>query len=728
LWRLRFTDAANPALGGTITALLDGTEGPKMMDNINLDNYGHLFIQEDPGNNVHLAKIWQYDIATDALTLVASHDSTRFKAGGANFLTQDEESSGMIDMESILGPGMFILADQAHYTIPGEVAEGGQLLAFFNPATFNSAPEAQVTGSGMVITDGDMTPSTTDNTDFGNVYTGAAGTQTFVIENNGAGNLVVSNIHFTGTHSSEFSLVSAPIFPVTVASGATLTVTAQFAPMADGARTAMMHISSNDFDESVYDYAVRGNGVDSPEIHVQGNTIDIVDGDMTPGTANNTDFGSTTLGGTIVKNFVIKNSGLSNMVVSDINITGAAAADFALVGTHSFPHTIAVADSYSFSMSFMPSAAGLRGAVVNVSNNDFDEATFDYAIQGTGVALPEIAVKGNGIWITDGDATAGTANNTDLGNVLLGADQTKTFVIHNHGMGMLNISDINFSGAHAIEFTLVSAPTFPVMLNTDDSLVINVKFAPLGVGERNGHISILNNDADEAAFDFALQGTGVGLAEINLQGNGITIFDGDATPGTANNTHFGNVPLNVAATRTFAVQNTGEANLVVTGIIFSGFNAREYSLMDAPDFPVTIASGANQLFNVRFIPTGVGPRRATISIGSNDADENVYNFELEGNGRNITGLTMLNAGTSVSVYPNPVADEAIVAFSLANDSKVAVRIVDVQGKEVVNVAEKTMKAGEQTMKINTSDLANGIYFVKITDGTATTNIKLVVMH
>jgi hypothetical protein len=138
LWKLHFTSVANPELGGTITAVLDGTEGQKMLDNITIDNYGHIILQEDPGNQEHIAKVWQYTIATDELELAGEHDPGRFKTGSANFLTKDEESSGVIDMQSILGPGMFLLTSQAHYSIPGEAVEGGQIMAFFNPDTYNA--------------------------------------------------------------------------------------------------------------------------------------------------------------------------------------------------------------------------------------------------------------------------------------------------------------------------------------------------------------------------------------------------------------------------------------------------------------------------------------------------------------------------------------------------------------------------------------------------------------
>ncbi|MEO6719829.1 MAG: T9SS type A sorting domain-containing protein, partial [Ferruginibacter sp.] len=135
LWKLHFSNLNNLAQGGTITAVLDGTEGQQMLDNMAIDNTGHIMLQEDVGGNTHIGKIWQYTIATDQLKQVAQHDSTRFFTGGAKFLTIDEESSGIIDVEKILGPGMFLTVDQAHYPIAGEVVEGGQLLAFYNPDT-----------------------------------------------------------------------------------------------------------------------------------------------------------------------------------------------------------------------------------------------------------------------------------------------------------------------------------------------------------------------------------------------------------------------------------------------------------------------------------------------------------------------------------------------------------------------------------------------------------------
>jgi hypothetical protein len=132
LWKLDFVDPADPTKGGTITPLLDGGEGQKMMDNITVNSRGQVLIQEDVGNNERLGKIWLYDPASDTLTEVAHHDESRFLAGSPGFLTQDEESSGIVPAP-FLGDGWYLLDVQAHYALGGELVEGGQLVALHVP-------------------------------------------------------------------------------------------------------------------------------------------------------------------------------------------------------------------------------------------------------------------------------------------------------------------------------------------------------------------------------------------------------------------------------------------------------------------------------------------------------------------------------------------------------------------------------------------------------------------
>jgi hypothetical protein len=132
LWRLSYDDAERPWEGGTLTLLLDGSETDPALwnpDNLGFDNRGHLLIQEDPGNNVHRAKIAAYDTKTGDVATLAEFDN-RFEPGSSSFITQDEESSGIIDASRFVGKNSFLFDAQVHAAHPdADKVEHGQLLS-----------------------------------------------------------------------------------------------------------------------------------------------------------------------------------------------------------------------------------------------------------------------------------------------------------------------------------------------------------------------------------------------------------------------------------------------------------------------------------------------------------------------------------------------------------------------------------------------------------------------
>jgi len=129
LWRFDFDNPARPQLGGTLDMLLDGTEGAVSLDNLTVDD-GRVALQEDPGENDRLAKIWSYDIDRDRLRELARHDPGRFDPARMTsaFITTDEESSGIIPLDDILGEGWYALTSQVHEPGDAETVEDGQLL------------------------------------------------------------------------------------------------------------------------------------------------------------------------------------------------------------------------------------------------------------------------------------------------------------------------------------------------------------------------------------------------------------------------------------------------------------------------------------------------------------------------------------------------------------------------------------------------------------------------
>ena len=139
LWKMDFVDPAQPALGGTAEILLSGPSndpaktpaeqaGPRMMDNITATAGGDLLIQEDPGNSAYLAGIWQFDVATKKLRRVGVHAPAFFTQAPPTFITQDEETSGIIPLDVIGEPGKYLYVDQIHKaSADPELVEGGQM-------------------------------------------------------------------------------------------------------------------------------------------------------------------------------------------------------------------------------------------------------------------------------------------------------------------------------------------------------------------------------------------------------------------------------------------------------------------------------------------------------------------------------------------------------------------------------------------------------------------------
>ncbi len=151
LYRLRFADVENPAAGGSVTALLDGSEGAEMLDNLTIDAHGRILIQEDPGNHSRRARIWLYDIDSGGLASIAEHNSRFFDPTSPDYLTANEESSGIIDAAALLGDGWFLLDSQAHYGLGGELVEGGQLLAMYvDPAITPEPGTAALAGVALL--------------------------------------------------------------------------------------------------------------------------------------------------------------------------------------------------------------------------------------------------------------------------------------------------------------------------------------------------------------------------------------------------------------------------------------------------------------------------------------------------------------------------------------------------------------------------------------------------
>ncbi len=156
----------------------------------------------------------------------------------------------LLDFQSLYGIIVYIDGADA-VTLSGITLQGSE-----------HAPEIAVTGKGQEINDGDTTPTTADDTNFGsiNVDHGTI-THTFTIFNTGTSTLNLTGtpyVSITGTDAADFSVTQQPTSPIPAGSSTTFKVSfqASFA----GQHDAMISIANDDSNESPYNFSIRGAG------------------------------------------------------------------------------------------------------------------------------------------------------------------------------------------------------------------------------------------------------------------------------------------------------------------------------------------------------------------------------------------------------------------------------------------------------------------------------------
>jgi hypothetical protein len=126
------------------------------------------------------------------------------------------------------------------------------------------------------------------------------------------------------------------------------------------------------------------------------------------------------------------------------------------------------------------------------------------------------------------------------------------------------------------------------------------------------------------------------VPEIDVAGSSVSIGVGDSSPQAADGTEFGSVLATTdSAVQTFTIANTGNAPLHLTAqpaVQLGGNNPQDFVIVSQP--AVAIAPGSSSKFQVLFHPTTTGLRQAVISIASDDSDESLYQFVIEGTGTN----------------------------------------------------------------------------------------------
>ena len=203
--------------------------------------------------------------------------------------------------------------------------------------------------------------------------------QTFTLKNTGTADLTGLALTTAGAHATDFTL--GPLGATNLAPGATTTFTVSFAPTVTGVRTAGVRIASNDSDENPFVINVTGANPE-PEISVFNGASTAAFDERTSGVGSFT-LDPVTVGGSgTARTFTIKNTGTASLTGLTVTSTGTNLGDFAAGAPAAT--TLAPGATITFTVTFTPTASGVRSASVQIASNDADENPFVVAVNGTG--------------------------------------------------------------------------------------------------------------------------------------------------------------------------------------------------------------------------------------------------------------------------------------------------------------------------------------------------------
>jgi len=124
--------------------------------------------------------------------------------------------------------------------------------------------------------------------------------------------------------------------------------------------------------------------------------------------------------------------------------------------------------------------------------------------------------------------------------------------------------------------------------------------------------------------------------DIDVFGGGFSVTNGDTSPALADSTDFARRYIaTIPLSHTFVITNSGPATLSCAAIDLINTNSDAFSISDI-SIPSDVSAGGAVTFTVNFQPFSTITHTATVSITSNDPDEDPYTFKVQGVGVTLT--------------------------------------------------------------------------------------------
>jgi len=275
----------------------------------------------------------------------------------------------------------------------------------------------------------------------------------------------------------------------------------------------------------------------------------------------------------------VYNVGAADLVVNSVQrLIGST--EFSVLPVPATPVTVDPGESIDFTVKFTPVAPGPGVATIRISTND--------------PTAPFVDVLAKGRLGTGKVATA-IADNGNFGNVCVRSFRDEILTINNPGRCPLRIFDI----AGSPDFLAPGVVSYPLVVDSGDSIDVIIRFQPNNFGSKAGTITISSNDPSSPAT---------------------VLVSGFAPAPTlslliANTGNFGRCCVDSFVDEPLILSNSGKCTLTVTGI---ASNSAEFVVAEVFSYPITIGPGDSLPVPIRFEPLSFGAKAATITVTSDD--------------------------------------------------------------------------------------------------------------
>jgi hypothetical protein len=427
---------------------------------------------------------------------------------------------------------------------------------------------------------------------YGAINVGSTSAQTFTVTNSGTASLLIGTVAISGTNAAEFVKGTDTCNGQTVAASGTCTIQITFTPSSAGSKSATLTVPSDDPDTPGLAVALTGS------VASQNLSID----------PSSKAFGNVNVGSSSsAQTFTITNTGNVSLGIGTITISGTNASEFTKSNDNCDSATVTPGGTCTLQVTFSPTSLGSKSATLSIPSNDPDGTT-NVALTGTGLAN-EVNVSPTSL---------------AFGNVVIGQTRNLDITVTNQGNDDLTISSVGLAGSG---FSLIQTIANNTVISGGGNATITVRLTSSAETSYTGAVTINSNDTDEPTVTVTLSGAGVTTptAHITIAPSGTISFGNNDIDETSDNT-----------TNAITVTSDGSLDLTIGTVVLSDTTNYTKTADTCSGATVPYSGSGTCQITVKFNPTTVGTKAATVTIPSNNG--NINATVDQSSTKNLTGV------------------------------------------------------------------------------------------